>query len=219
MTRVVIVGAGNAAFCAALSAREQGADVLMLECAPESESGGNSRFTAGAIRFVYDGVDDLRALMPDITDQEAAQTDFGSYTEDQFFDDMGKVTEYRCDPDLIELLVRRSRQTLLWMRDKGVRFTPIWGRQAFKVNGRFTFWGGLTVEASGGGPGLVEALTKSALRQGIEIRYAARVLGLIHDERGVHGVRVQQAEKIDTVQADAVVLATDFKNTPIPLVL
>ena len=51
------------------------------------------------------------------------------------------------------------------MRDKGVRFAPIYGRQAFKVDGRFKFWGGLTVEAWGGGPGLIEALTKAVRRR------------------------------------------------------
>jgi len=71
---IVIVGAGNAAMCAALSARESGAEVAILERAPIEESGGNSRFTAGAIRCVYDGVDDLRRLMPDLTDQEIADT-------------------------------------------------------------------------------------------------------------------------------------------------
>src|SRR5262245_52556754 len=95
---VVVVGAGNAAFCAALAAAEHGVSVLMLERAPEEESGGNSRFTAGAFRCVYDGVDDLMALMPDLSADEIANTDFGTYTQDKFFDDMGRVTEYRADP-------------------------------------------------------------------------------------------------------------------------
>ena len=59
---VIVVGAGNAASCAALAAREARASVLMLERAPEEENGGNSRFTAGAFRFAYDGVEDIRAL-------------------------------------------------------------------------------------------------------------------------------------------------------------
>ena len=75
---VVVVGGGNAAFCAALSARESGADVVMLERSPIDEAGGNSRFTAGGMRCVYDGVEDLRSLMPDLTDDEAAKTDFGT---------------------------------------------------------------------------------------------------------------------------------------------
>ncbi len=166
---VVVVGAGNAAMCAAFAAREAGADVIVLERAPQDEEGGNTRFTAGAIRFAYDGVDDLRALMPDLTDDEVARTDFGRYTEDNFFDDMARVTENRTDPDLAELLVRRSRATLMWLRDLGVRFVPIWGRQAFKVDGRFRFWGGLTVEAWGGGPGLVDAQRASAAERGIPV--------------------------------------------------
>jgi tricarballylate dehydrogenase len=150
---VIVVGGGNAALCAALAAREHCARVLVLERAPVDEAGGNSRFTAGAMRVVYNGVEDLKDLMPDLTDDEIAQTDFGTYTSDQFFDDMGRITQYRCDPDLTELLVTKSFETLAWMRTKGVRFVPIWGRQAFKVDGRFKFWGGLTVETWGGGEG------------------------------------------------------------------
>ncbi len=97
---VVVVGGGNAAFCAALSAQEQGARVVVLERAPEDESGGNTRFTAGAIRFAYRGVEDLREVMPDLTDAEVAQSDFGTYTEDQFFDDMFRVTRNRTHPEL-----------------------------------------------------------------------------------------------------------------------
>lgn len=204
---VVIVGGGNAAFCAALSARESGASVLVLERSSEDEAGGNSRFTAGAIRCVYDGVDDLRRLMPDLTDEEVAQTDFGTYTQDLFFDDMGRITEYRCDPDLTELLVTQSRETMLWMRSKGIRFQPIWGRQAFKIDGRFKFWGGLTVEAWGGGPGLVDALTAAARKNGIDVAYNARALSLLADEMGVSGVRVKHNGQLRDVTAASVVLA------------
>src|SRR5580692_5588970 len=174
---VIVVGAGNAAVCAALAAADAGAKVLVLERAPEDESGGNSRFTAGAFRCVYDGVDDLRALMPDLTDGEAASADFGTYTEGQFFDDMGRITEYRTDPGLCELLVMRSRPTMRWMQQRGVRFMPIWGRQAYRIDGRFKFWGGLTVEAWGGGPGLVDSLYRLARAKGIEIEFGAAATG------------------------------------------
>src|SRR4051812_14702489 len=102
---VVVVGAGNAAFSAALAAHEEGARVLILERAPRAENGGNSRFTAGAIRFAYAGVDDLKRIMPDLSAEEIAKTDFGTYTTDQFFDDMFRVTQYRTDPALCERLV------------------------------------------------------------------------------------------------------------------
>src|SRR5438046_10737825 len=132
---VIVVGAGNAAFCAALAAQEQGASVLMLEAAPEEEAGGNSRFTAGSVRVVYNGVDDIKRLVPDLTEQEIATTDFGTYTREQFFDDMARVTQTHADPDLVELLVTRSFDTFCWMRDKAVRLIPTYGRQAFKLAG------------------------------------------------------------------------------------
>src|SRR5690606_14470513 len=100
---VIVVGAGNAAGCAALAARESGASVVMLERAPEDEAGGNTRFTAGAMRVVYNGVEDIQKLV-ELSDQEIADTDFGTYTQDQFFDDIFRVTQYRTDPDMAEIL-------------------------------------------------------------------------------------------------------------------
>src|SRR6516162_4841099 len=204
---VVVVGGGNAAFCAALAAQEQGASVALLEAAPEEEAGGNSRFTAGSVRVVYNGIDDIRTLVPDLTEQEIATTDFGTYTRDQFFDDMARVTQNRADPDLVELLVGRSFDTFCWLREKGVRFIPIYGRQAFKLEGKFKFWGGLTVEAVGGGPGLIKMLTDTARRRGIEIRYSTRALELLFDGVRVGGVRVRHDGVESDLASRSVVLA------------
>jgi tricarballylate dehydrogenase len=203
---VVVVGGGNAALCAALAAREHSQKVLVLERAPEEEAGGNSRFTAGLMRIVYNGVDDLRKLI-ELSDDEVARTDFGAYTAEQFIDDMARVTEYRCDPDLTELLVKESYPAVLWMRHKGVRFTAAWGRQAFSIGGRFKFWGGLALEAVGGGPGLVESLTRIARKNDIEIWYGARAVSLVADDSGVHGVVVKHEGKTKTVSSRSVVLA------------
>jgi tricarballylate dehydrogenase len=204
---VIVVGGGNAALCAALSASESGKRVLVLERAPEDEAGGNSRFTAGLFRVAYNGVEDLKKVMPDLGADEIARSDFGAYTEEQFLDDMARVTEYRCDPDLTEVLVKASLSTAEWMCRKGVRFTAAWGRQAFNINGRFKFWGGLTVEAVGGGPGLVDSLTQIAKRNGIEIRYGARAVSLVADDAGVKGVVVKHQGKTRSLSAKSVVLA------------
>ncbi len=203
---VIVVGGGNAALCAALSARENGASVVVLERAPQDEAGGNSAFTAGAIRTVYNGDDDILDLMPDLSAEER-NSDFGAYTEEQFFDDMGKVTDYRTDPDLTELLITRSFSTLKWLQGKGMRYMPLFAKQAFKVDGRVKFWGGLTVEAYGGGPGLIQGLTEVCKREGIEIRYNARALSLIHDDDGVHGVNLRQESKTSALSGKAVILA------------
>ena len=207
-TDVCVVGAGNAAICAALAARERGAEVTILECAPVAERSGNTRFTAGAMRVAYDGVDDIVKLVPDLSEEERRITDFGTYTTDQFFDDIARLTQYRADPDMVEILVKRSLDTLLWMRSKGVRFVPMYGRQAFKVDGRFTFWGGLAVEAWGGGPGLVEMLFAAVDKHKIDVQYETSAVSLLHDDDGVNGVRARRKGGTLEVRARAVVLAS-----------
>jgi tricarballylate dehydrogenase len=138
---------------------------------------------------------------------ELAGTDFGAYTAVQFFDDMARVTQHRGDADLVELLVTRSFATLNWMRENGLRLIPIYGRQAFKIDGKFKFWGGLTVEAVGGGPGLVAMLTDAAQKRGIVIRYQTRVLDLLYDGNRIEGVRVREHGGRRELRARSVVLA------------
>ena len=211
MKHVVIVGGGNAALCAAISARERGADVVLLERASYELRGGNSRFTAGAMRTVYEGIDDLLKIMPDLTPSEIERTEFGTYAREDFYEDLGRVTNYRIDPDLAERLVEESFETLRWMQQHGVRFLPLYGRQAFEIEGTARFWGGLTVEAWGGGPGLVDSLTTIAERIGVVIRYQSRATRLLSKAGNVCGVEVGDA----SIAADAVVLACGgFESNP-----
>ncbi|MCZ6459498.1 MAG: FAD-dependent tricarballylate dehydrogenase TcuA [Gammaproteobacteria bacterium] len=205
--QVIVVGGGNAALCAAISAAENGARVIMLERAPHDLRGGNSRFTAGAMRVAYETEEDLLRLMPDLTPAELARTDFGSYSTADFYDDLGRVTHYRTDPALAEVLIEGSYETLCWMQQKGVRFLPLYGRQSFEVDGKVRFWGGLTVEAWGGGPGLVDSLTKIASQLGVIIRYGVRARDLLFERNRVTGVRVSSDAGEDAYHADAVVLA------------
>jgi len=216
MTRhVVVVGGGNAALCAAISAAECGAQVTLLERAPYDLRGGNTRFTAGAMRAVYDGVEDLRRLMPDLTPDEVERTDFSEYRRSDFFDDLGRVTQYRCDPALAERLIDDSFPTLLWMHSHGVRFLPLYGRQSFEVAGHVRFWGGLTIEAWGGGPGLLDALTTIATKAGVKVRYGARAVGLVMRHGRIAGVRIGVDAADDILDADAVVLAAGgFESNP-----
>jgi tricarballylate dehydrogenase len=129
---VIVIGGGNAAFCAALAAQENGARVLVLEAAPAQERGGNSRFTAGGMRVAYNGLDDLARLIPDLSEEERANTDFGTYTQDQFYDDLCRITQYHTDSRMAETLVTHSLETMLWMRGRGVRFAPIYGSRHSK---------------------------------------------------------------------------------------
>lgn len=204
---VLVVGAGNAAMCAAISAHENGARVMVLEAAPREERGGNSYFTGGAFRFAYDGVDDLRKICPTLDEVDLSKVDFGTYTTDQFFDDMYELTAYRTDPDLCEVLVRNSLDTAIWVAQQGVALHPGLGRQAFEVDGKFKFWGGLALHISGGGPALLEALYANAEKRGIAMAYDCPAQSLILEDGNVRGVRASLHGTELEIRAGAVVLA------------
>ncbi len=203
---VIVVGKGNAALCAAISARENGAKVLMLEAAPEEESGGNSRFAGGVMRFAYESVEDLKRVT-ELTEEEIAASDFGTNTKEEFFDDLYRLTSYRTDADLSEILVTQSLDTMAWLRSKGARFVPNYGRQSGMVNGKRKFFGRMPIEASGGGAGLVQYLDATAKKSGIDVFYDTRVAALIYDGERVLGVRAQQKGKSIELRAKSVVLA------------
>lgn len=205
---VLIVGAGNAAMCAAIAARERGATTLVLEKAPDYFRGGNTYFTGGIIRCAYDGIVDIKALIPDLTPEEEATIDVGKYTQDDFYRDVMRVTEGLADPELAQLLVSESHPTLLWLRQKGVRFVLAFGRQAFKVGDKYRFWGGLLVESVGAGKGLSDQQFEVAERLGAEIRYQTKGVRLIQDRKGkVCGVVAQGPEGFEEIHAQTVVLA------------
>ncbi|MCW5606026.1 MAG: FAD-dependent tricarballylate dehydrogenase TcuA [Burkholderiales bacterium] len=204
---VLVVGTGNAASCAALAAREDGAVVMMVDAASEDARGGNTAYAGGQMRVAFNGVDDLLKVIGDLTDEEIENTDFGSYTSEDFFDDMARVTQYRCHPELVEYVIQNSLETLIWLRGKGVRFQASFGRQAFRVEGKTKFWGGLPCEVWGGGQGLIEALHKRAFLDDVRILYDTPAVSLIRDTDRITGVRVLHQGRLRDVRARAVVLA------------
>jgi len=203
---VVVVGKGNAALCAALAARDQGASVAMLEAAAEDESGGNSRFAGGVMRFAYSSVQDLKRVT-ELTEAEIAESDFGTNTTEEYFDDLFRLTSYRTDPALCELLVTQSLEIMVWLRGKGVKFVPNFGRQSALVNGKRRFFGRLPIEVSGGGAGLVQALDKAAAAAGVSAFYSTRAKRLIQDGDRVVGVQASIRGRTAEFRGKAVVLA------------
>ena len=205
---VVVVGAGNAALTAALAAASEGAKVAILEKAPEHLRGGNSYFTGGLFRFAYNGIEDISELLPAITSDEKENIDVGSYKESEFYSDVMRVTEGLSDPSLLQTLTSKSFPTMLWMKDQGVPWILAYGRQAFEHEGKQRFWGGLIVEAVGGGKGLSDRLFELVERNEIEVFYQTSGTKLSVNQSGsVNGITVKSESGYEDISCKSVVLA------------
>ena len=207
-TDVVVVGGGNAALSAALAAIEQGAGVLVLEKAPEYLRGGNSYFTGGLFRFAYDGIEDIVALLPEMSEEEKSGIDVGSYPQTKFYEDVMRVTEGLSDSQLIQTLVSRSHPTMRWLKDQGVPWILAYGRQAFRHEGLLRFWGGLIVEAVGGGKGLSDRQFELVEQKGGTIRYGTKATALVTDRQGrVTGLTIRDEDGYRDIECSSAVLA------------
>lgn len=205
---VVVVGGGNAGFSAAHAAAERGRRVLLLEKGEQAQAGGNSYYTAGAVRIAHDGLAEVADLLDD--DPRHAISVLPPYPRAKFAADMAAVTEGRNDPALTEVLIAESQDALRWLHGKGLRYRLMYERQAYPdAEGRQVFWGGLAVGSTGGGKGLIEQHTDAAAKAGIEVRYGVRVHDLVRGEgSGVTGVTWSDAAGgSGTVHAESVVLA------------
>lgn len=185
---VVVVGGGNAGYCAAHAAASRGRKVVLLERAAPAEAGGNSYFTAGAIRMAHAGTAELAGLVE--PDERLARTEVPAYPPEQFRADMERTTSGRCDPALTAALVADSGPAVRWLGSLGVAFRLMYERQAYqRPGGGYLFWGGLAVGASGGGKGLMAAHAQVAARLGAGVRYGRCCTALERDGTAVTGVR------------------------------
>jgi tricarballylate dehydrogenase len=151
---VLVIGGGNAALCAAISAKRLGADVLVLEGAPKFYRGGNTRHTRN-MRCAHDAATEILT---------------GPYTEEEFFEDLLRVTEGNTDQELARLMIRESKDILTWIVDQGVRWQPSLGGTLSlgRTNSFFL----------GGGRAMLNALYRTAEELGVEILYDAEVVDL-----------------------------------------
>ncbi|KAH7317029.1 tricarballylate dehydrogenase [Stachybotrys elegans] len=181
---VIVVGSGNAGFSAALSATDSGASkVLLIDKCPEDWVGGNSYFTAGAYRITHNGLPDILPIVNNVSAEQAAKIDLAPYTFADFAQDMKKVCAGRSDPALSSALIGDSNNAIKWLATKGVRFQLSFNRQAYEVDGRIKFWGGLCVKTEDGGKGLIADEWAAAKRQGVQFSWSTGLLGVSRDDR------------------------------------
>jgi len=204
---VVVVGGGNAAFCAAHAARERGRSVVLLEKASADDAGGNSYFTAGATRMVHSGLSDLIDLVE--PDPRMAMSVVPPYSAENFAQDMERVTEGRNDKALTKVLVDEIAGSLRWLKGLGFKYRLMYERQAYtRADGSYLFWGGLHVGNVDGGRGLMSDHTKAASRSGIDVRYGHRVLDLLSGDGAITGVTYRaNGGEPQRIRAESVILA------------
>lgn len=180
---VLIVGGGNAALCAAISARRGGASVLVLEGAPKFYRGGNTRHTRN-MRCAHD---------------TATDTLTGPYTEDEFWDDLKRVTQGHTDEELARFMIAQSKEVLGWIGEQGVRFQPSLGGTLSlgRTNSFFL----------GGGRAMLNALYLTAEALGVEIVYDAEVVALDIADGVFLSAQVRQGEGTIDIRAGALIAA------------
>ena len=180
---VLVVGGGNAALCAAMTAREAGASVLLLESAPFEFRGGNSRHTRN-LRYLH-------------TSANSHLT--GPYLEEEFWDDLMRVTAGKTNEDLARFAIRESNNLGAWMVRHGCMFQPSM-RGTLHLSRTNAFF-------LGGGKALMNAYYANARRLGVAILYEAEVVDLAIEDGCFTSATVEKDGVRRTVTARAVVVA------------
>src|SRR5438477_2395611 len=180
---VLVIGGGNAALCAAISARRAGASVLVLEGAPKFYRGGNTRHTRN-MRCAHDAATDILT---------------GPYTEQEFWEDLLRVTGGQTDEELARLMIAESKDILGWIVEQGVRWQPPLGGTLSlgRTNSFFL----------GGGRAMLNALYLTAEQLGVEILYDAEVLDLQIDDGMFLSAELKQGDSRENVSASTLVAA------------
>lgn len=215
---VIVVGAGNAAHAAAVSAHEQGAErILMLEKAPEDLRGGNTHYSGALFRFAFDEPEQLLRLVPDVEDHvpdflRAVQP----YPAAAFWADLRRVTEGRTDPELAETLISNSYDTVCWVADQGIRMEAAVSLAAVEFEGEVKWPSGAVIRAVHEGIGLSRMWFEASAARGIELRYQTSAQRLLQDSRGgVSGVLARTPNGLEEIEARSVVLACGgFESNP-----
>src|SRR2546421_1098434 len=180
---VLVIGGGNAALCAAISARRAGASVLVLEGAPKFYRGGNTRHTRN-MRCAHDSATDILT---------------GPYTEQEFWEDLLRVTGGQTDEELARFMIKESKDILDWIVKQGVRWQPSLGGTLSlgRTNSFFL----------GGGRAMLNALYLTAEQLGVDILYDAEVLDLRIDGGMFLSAELTQGDSTVSVTASTLVAA------------
>jgi tricarballylate dehydrogenase len=216
---VVVVGAGNAAFAAALSAREHGAKrVAVLEKAPKTQRGGNTHFSGAIFRFVFDRIEQIERFVPDAEQEYPGfRTGVQPYRREDFMGDLMQVTQGRSDPELAAILIDNSYDTVCWLQEHGkMQFELATSVIGVRVGKEIKWPKGAFVRTVHEGVGLSQTWFETAQAAGVDVHYDTSALRLVQGESGrITGVVARGPDGVAEFSARAVVLACGgFETNP-----
>ena len=215
---VIVVGGGNAALCAALSAHEQGARVAILEAAPRRERGGNSRFASTVFRFPHRGLQDLEPLLCEEAKPDLKLCSIGSYTPEMFIKDMMETSDGRTDMAQVQVAIEQGLPTVQWMRDLGVEFQTTVRKfideKVIREKNVITIAPGIELMVKHEGVGLTDNLWAAVEKTDIQTFYSCPATDLIADGDKILGVKTRQADKFIDFFGNVVLACGGFEASP-----
>jgi tricarballylate dehydrogenase len=211
---VIVIGGGSAAFDAAVSAKKSGAErIVMLEKAPEAEYGGNARYSGTGFRFVHEGAEEMREMVPDLDEDYYRSLNIAPYSREDFLSDIERMTQGRMDKTLAETLVDESNAAIHWMKEVGIKWEFV--KEHALVDGKRYFERGTAIHVAGGGVGQLTQWREIAEGLGIEIRFNSPVSAIHGNMHRIDGVHVCGADGEYDLTAKAVIAcAGGFQASP-----
>ncbi|KAG5340207.1 hypothetical protein C0989_002609 [Termitomyces sp. Mn162] len=172
-------------------------------------AGGNGYFTAGAHRTVHGGLRDLLSIVKNVPSPEAIERiDMEPYTREHFVGDIMRLGNGRSDPALVDTLVDNSRAAITWLaKSVQVPFAFSFNRQAYEIDGRQKFWGGMVLSVENGGKGLIAAHRKALQKAGVKVWFSTPALSFILSDDKISGLVVRRDGHEVELRARAVILA------------
>ena len=215
---VIVVGGGNAAMVAALSAHEAGASVALFEAAPKEERGGNSRFAGAIFRFPHPGYDAVKPLLCEtaIQDSDTHRCVMKPYTAEDFTGDMMRTSAGRADLDQVQVVIREGYDTCKWMQDQGVQWQLTLHKffDTSVIKGTIDLRPGSPIMALHEGVGLTDDLWKAVEKTNIAVFYNSPAHELIMVGDTVLGVRIRASDAFTDFHGQVILGCGGFEANP-----